>query len=91
VACIIAYALSPIDLIPDVIPILGYLDDLLLLPLGIAIALKLIPPEVLADCQIKASAIGQPLPRNLWAGAFIVLLWLIASVLVAGLLRDIFL
>ena len=54
-ACVIGYALSPIDLIPDFIPVLGYLDDLILLPLGIGMALKMIPPAVLAECRQKAS------------------------------------
>jgi len=50
-AAVVAYALSPIDLIPDVIPVLGYLDDLLLVPLGLALALRLIPAPVLAECR----------------------------------------
>jgi uncharacterized membrane protein YkvA (DUF1232 family) len=54
-ACVIAYALSPIDLIPDFIPVLGYLDDLILLPLGIALALRMIPPAVMAECREKTS------------------------------------
>jgi uncharacterized membrane protein YkvA (DUF1232 family) len=53
---VVAYALSPIDLIPDVIPILGYLDDLILVPLGIILVLKMIPPAVLAECREKAEA-----------------------------------
>ena len=52
-----AYALSPIDLIPDFIPILGYLDDLILVPLGIALAIKLIPRTILEECQIQAKEI----------------------------------
>ena len=48
---VVAYAFSPIDLIPDPIPVLGYLDDLVLLPLGIALALKLIPAQVMAECR----------------------------------------
>lgn len=75
VACIVAYALSPIDLIPDVIPILGYLDDLMLVPLGIYLAMKLVPPEVWADCHGKAAMAGT-LPRSWRAAFFIILLWL---------------
>src|SRR5918998_6471079 len=55
-ACVVGYAFSPIDLIPDPIPVLGYLDDLLLVPLGIALAVRLIPPQVLADCRARAEA-----------------------------------
>jgi uncharacterized membrane protein YkvA (DUF1232 family) len=51
-----AYALSPVDLIPDAIPVLGYLDDLLLVPLGVALVLRMIPPQVMADCREKAAA-----------------------------------
>ena|SRR5258705_13426492 len=51
---VLAYAISPIDLIPDFIPVLGQLDDLLLVPLGIALVIKLIPPEVLADARAQA-------------------------------------
>lgn len=50
VAGIVAYAFSPMDLIPDFVPVLGYLDDLILLPLGIAVAIKMIPASVLAEC-----------------------------------------
>jgi uncharacterized membrane protein YkvA (DUF1232 family) len=53
-ALVVAYALSPIDLLPDIIPVLGQLDDLLLVPLGIALAVRLIPREVLADCRARA-------------------------------------
>ncbi len=53
-ACVVAYAFSPIDLIPDFVPVLGYLDDLILVPLGIALALRLIPPEVMSDCRARA-------------------------------------
>jgi uncharacterized membrane protein YkvA (DUF1232 family) len=53
-ACVVAYALSPIDLIPDFIPVLGVLDDLILVPLGISIVIKMIPAEVLAECREKA-------------------------------------
>ena len=51
---VVAYALSPIDLIPDFIPVLGLLDDLILLPLGIALAIRLMPKDVWAECQLRA-------------------------------------
>ena len=54
-AIIVGYAFSPIDLIPDAIPILGYLDDLVLLPLGILLLIKLMPPEVMKECRAKAA------------------------------------
>jgi len=52
--CVVGYALSPLDLIPDFIPIIGYLDDLILVPLGIALVIRLIPAETLADCRERA-------------------------------------
>jgi uncharacterized membrane protein YkvA (DUF1232 family) len=75
--CVVSYALSPIDLIPDFIPVLGYLDDLLLIPLGIALALRLIPPVVMVECRERARselAAGKPVSRA--AAAVIVLIWL---------------
>lgn len=83
IAMIASYALSPIDLIPDFIPVLGLLDDLVLLPLGVTLVLKLVPAEVMQECRSRAS---MPLPKRTTAGtlaaAIIVLLWL--SVAVAG-------
>lgn len=76
---VVAYALSPIDLIPDFIPILGYLDDLLLLPLGILLVIRLIPEKILAACRQQASAWAstqQPRPVNRAAAVLIVLIWL---------------
>jgi uncharacterized membrane protein YkvA (DUF1232 family) len=58
IAGVIAYAVSPIDLIPDFIPVLGYLDDLVLVPLGIVVALRMIPPHVLAECRVRAHEAG---------------------------------
>ena len=81
VAGIVAYALSPIDLIPDFVPILGYLDDLVLIPLGIFIAVRLIPPEILAECRATAAQTlsnGRPVSRI--AGAVIVGLWIALAV-----------
>ncbi len=83
-ALVVAYAFSPIDLIPDFIPVLGYLDDLLIVPAGIALALKLIPAEVWRECRARAQREheeGEPKSR---AGALIVIgLWLLAIGLVA--------
>lgn len=76
-ACIVAYAFSPIDLIPDFIPVLGYLDDLLLVPLGIYFVLKLIPNEVMTECRAKALAIsGQQRPTNRLAAVVIIVIWI---------------
>ncbi len=70
-----AYALSPIDLIPDFIPVLGYLDDLLLVPLGLLLVIRLLPPEVLADARRRA-ALSLSRPRSRLAAMVIVVLWL---------------
>jgi uncharacterized membrane protein YkvA (DUF1232 family) len=75
---IVAYALSPIDLIPDFIPIVGYLDDIILLPGAIWLTLKLMPREVLLDARARAQAwleAHRPKPRNWIAAAAILLLW----------------
>ncbi|HOX48907.1 MAG TPA: YkvA family protein [Spirochaetales bacterium] len=75
-ALVVGYALSPVDLIPDFIPVLGYLDDLVLIPAGIALARKLIPAQVLADCRARAERelAGKKLTSR-WAGAVIILVW----------------
>ncbi|WP_019143196.1 YkvA family protein [Noviherbaspirillum massiliense] len=75
-----AYALSPIDLIPDFIPVLGYLDDVILVPLGIALAIRMIPENVLADARAKAaSALAKP--KSYFAAVVVIILWLSAAVL----------
>ena len=82
VAGIVAYAFSPIDLIPDFVPVLGYLDDLILIPLGIALAIKLVPHFVLAECRIRAQETiknGKPVSRV--AGAVIVVIWSVLAAL----------
>jgi uncharacterized membrane protein YkvA (DUF1232 family) len=80
-ACVVGYAFSPIDLIPDFVPVLGYLDDLLLIPLGIAAVLKTIPPEVMADCRSRAAAaMADGKPRNWYAAAVIVAIWVLLAV-----------
>jgi uncharacterized membrane protein YkvA (DUF1232 family) len=77
VACVVAYAFSPLDLIPDFIPVLGYLDDLLLVPLGIALAIRLIPPAVLAESRAEAErALAGDRPVSRIAAAVIVAIWL---------------
>lgn len=80
---VVAYALSPIDLIPDLIPVLGWVDDLLLLPGLIWLTLRLLPPPVLAACRAQAEAwmraTGRP-PRSMAGAVAIVLLWLAATV-----------
>jgi uncharacterized membrane protein YkvA (DUF1232 family) len=73
-----AYALSPIDLIPDFIPVLGYLDDLLIVPLGLLLVIRLLPAHVLADSRDQARALLAK-PQSYTAAAFIVCLWLACS------------
>jgi uncharacterized membrane protein YkvA (DUF1232 family) len=72
-----AYALSPIDLIPDFVPVLGYLDDMVLVPLGIALVVKLIPANVLAEHRAQALA-AQARPVSIAGAAGIVAIWLVA-------------
>ena len=77
-----AYALSPIDLIPDFIPVLGYLDDLLIVPLGIWVAVRLIPAPLLAE--LRAAASDRSRPRSRAAAAVVIGLWLLSAVLVGA-------
>lgn len=73
-----AYALSPIDLIPDFIPVIGYLDDLLLVPLGLALVVRLTPPEVLESARAQAQQTASK-PISYTAAAFFVVLWLVVA------------
>jgi uncharacterized membrane protein YkvA (DUF1232 family) len=76
---VIGYALSPIDLIPDFVPILGYLDDIVLVPLGIALVIKLIPSDILKECRTHADEVfKEGKPRNWIAGSLIIGLWVVA-------------
>lgn len=85
-AIVIGYAFSPIDLIPDFIPILGYLDDLILIPAGIWLALKMIPPQVLAECRAEAAQkLGEDRPVSWQTAVLIVTIWLILAALLVGL------
>ncbi len=77
-----AYALSPIDLIPDFIPVLGYVDDLLIVPLGIWAAIKLTPPELLNEFRERANAHGRP--KSLAGAAVIVAIWLVLALAAAA-------
>lgn len=72
-----AYAASPIDLIPDFIPVIGYLDDLIIVPLGIALVIKLIPPEIMAEHRALATA-AQDRPVSKTAATIIIAIWLAA-------------
>ncbi len=77
VACLVGYAFSPIDFIPDPIPVLGYVDDLVLIPLGIVLSLKMIPHDVLVECREEAAeARGRGKQTNRIAGGIIILIWI---------------
>ena len=83
VAFVVAYTFSPIDLIPDFIPVLGYLDDLVIAPLGIALALRMIPEDVMAECREEAQAAADREGPARWAtAAVIVAVWLLMAAIV---------
>lgn len=85
---VVAYALSPFDLIPDFIPVVGYLDDIIIVPLGIAVVLQLVPSDVLADCREQAQMrMNRPVS---WVGAaFMVAVWLLAATWLVLAVRDV--
>jgi uncharacterized membrane protein YkvA (DUF1232 family) len=84
-----AYALSPIDLIPDFIPVIGYLDDVIIIPLGILLAVRLIPPDILAEHRAAADeAALRPASRT--AALVIVAIWIGVTLLIAGALLRYF-
>lgn len=75
---VVGYAFSPIDLIPDFIPILGYLDDLILIPLGIKLVIHLIPGEVMAEYQEKAESTFEGKPKNWFTAVVVIMIWILA-------------
>ena len=89
---VVAYALSPIDLIPDFIPILGYLDDVIIVPVGIYIVLRLIPQKVMEDAQLSAKSLeAADKSKSYHAAVVIVLIWLIvATILTHWIYRQTF-
>ncbi len=82
-AAVAAYAFSPIDLIPDLVPVLGYLDDLIIVPLGIAASIRLVPENVMSECRARAAQTlegDRPVSRT--AAVVVVVVWLAAAVLI---------
>lgn len=91
VALVVAYAVSPIDLIPDFIPVLGYLDDLFIVPAGIALAIKLVPLEVMEEAREKARQVTGLRSRGRWIVAgIIILVWLVVLGGTAWLVLNLF-
>ena len=88
-AAVVVYALSPLDLIPDFIPVIGLVDDLILVPLGIALALKMIPEPVMSECRLRAQAGGRP-PVSRIGAAVIIAAWLAAAVWGVFFVRGLF-
>lgn len=80
-AAVVAYAFSPLDLIPDFVPVLGYLDDLVLVPLGIALVIRLVPGPVMAECRERAREAAER-PTSWWSAVVIVAIWLLLALLV---------
>lgn len=79
VALVAAYALSPIDLVPDFVPVLGALDDLVLIPIGIWVGLRLVPPQVMAECREATDGAAHRARGALVAAAAVVLVWLVCA------------
>lgn len=90
--CVVAYAFSPIDLIPDFIPVLGYLDDIILVPLGISLSLKLIPFTILEDNREKADLLRKKGKSTNWLmGALFIVIWLFFAVWIGKAAMNYFL
>ncbi len=86
---VVGYALSPFDLIPDAIPVLGLLDDLILVPAGIWLVMKLVPKNVLEDARVQASK-AESKPVSYVAAAFMIVIWLLALIFTAKIVADFF-
>ena len=87
--CVVAYALSPIDLIPDFVPVLGLLDDLVLVPLGLLLVVRLIPADILAEHRAAAAGVvDRPVSRV--GAAVVIAIWLLAATLLGGLAAWVF-
>jgi uncharacterized membrane protein YkvA (DUF1232 family) len=92
IICVVGYALSPIDLIPDFIPVIGHLDDLILIPLGISIAIKLIPRPVWIECLAEAQKVTDQIKSKNWpAAGIIITIWLLLFVSVIIIISRYFL
>lgn len=90
IAFVVAYIFSPIDLIPDFIPILGYLDDLVIVPVGIVLALRMIPKDVMAENRKKAQTMmDQDKPTNWIAAGIIIVIWVIVAALIMSVVLQI--
>ena len=81
---VVAYALSPIDLIPDFVPVLGQLDELVILPAGIWLVVRLIPPGVMNEHRAAAAVVAQQMPRSMAGAVMIVLIWIVLTAGAAG-------
>ena len=89
--CVVGYAFSPIDLIPDPIPVIGYLDDLILVPLGIFLVLKMIPKEVMAECREQARVVMlKDKPVNWIAAIVIIGIWVVLALLSVAIVSKYF-
>jgi uncharacterized membrane protein YkvA (DUF1232 family) len=84
-----AYALSPIDLIPDFIPVIGYLDDLVIVPLGILLAVKLVPADLMLEFRTAAGRADGERALGKWGAAVIVMLWVVGLILAAMWLQSV--
>jgi uncharacterized membrane protein YkvA (DUF1232 family) len=89
--CVVGYAFSPMDLIPDPIPVIGYLDDLILVPLGIFLVLKMIPKEVMAECREQARVVMlKDKPVNWIAAIVIIGIWVVLALLSVAIVSKYF-